>query len=114
MFRIENDNIYLTRGDTAGFSIVLFDGIEEYEMQDGDTLTFTVRKNVYSPDILIQKVVTENEFAFSPRDTQGYPFGNYVYDVQLNFANGDINTVIPPSLFQIMEEVTYPEVNPDV
>lgn len=107
MFRIENDKIYLTRGDSAGFSVKLYDGEEEYELQPGDQLTFTVRKTVYSPEIVIQKTLTDIEVPIFPSDTNNLSFGDYVYDVQLNFANGDINTVIPPSLFQVMEEVTY-------
>ena len=107
MFKIENESIYLTRGDSAGFSIALFDGEQEYQLQEGDFLTFTVRKNVYAPEKVIQKVLDGNQVELLPSDTSGLSFGNYVYDVQLTFANGDINTIIPPSLFQIMEEVTY-------
>lgn len=107
MFRIENENIYITRGDSAGFSVKIYNGTEEYTLQEGDLLTFTVRRNVYSPIKVIEKELTDAEIELAPADTNGLPFGNYVYDIQLTFANGDINTIIPPSLFQVMEEVTY-------
>ena len=40
MFKIESQTIYLTRGDTAKFSPI----IEDYEVQDGDLIVFTVKK----------------------------------------------------------------------
>ena len=47
------------------------------------------------------------EFVIEPEDTSGLDFGNYVYDVELTLADGTVNTIIPPSTFKVMGEVTY-------
>ena len=46
MFRIEDDVIYITRGDNADLEVKVYIDEEqqtEYELQEGDTITFTVR-----------------------------------------------------------------------
>ena len=43
MLQIDNDTIYITRGDDAMFRIVLKLNGEDYTMRTGDTLTLTVR-----------------------------------------------------------------------
>lgn len=106
MFRIENDQIYLTRGDSAGFDVSIYNGTTPYTLQEGDILTFTVRQNLYSAKV-IEKTGTTIHFDLEPADTKDLQFGDYLYDIQLTFANGEINTIIPPSLFQVMGEVTY-------
>ncbi len=107
MLEIVQNTIKLTRGDSVSFSVSMRNGEEEYELQEGDFLTFTVRKNVYASEKLIEKVLTTSIIDIVPADTKLLPFGDYVYDVELTFQNGDVNTIIPPSLFRIMEEVSY-------
>ena len=41
-----------------------------------------------------------------PEDTKELSFGKYLYDIQLTTADGDIYTVIPPTTFEILKEVT--------
>jgi hypothetical protein len=43
---------------------------------------------------------------FEPKDTAGLEFGDYVYDVELCTAEGDVYTVIAKTGFKIREEVT--------
>lgn len=96
-----------TRGDTLYVDVSL-DG---YEVNEGDTLTLTVKSSTETEVILIQKVeeVTEQavEFKILPTDTKDFKYGDYVYDVQLNTADGDVFTVIKPSVFRVTDEVTW-------
>jgi hypothetical protein len=105
-FRIENDVIKLTRGDTAQFVITPYssDG-SEYELKDGDVVTFTVKKNTYDKQVLIQKTGLEVEI--KPEETNDLTYGTYKYDVQMTFADGRIDTFIGPSDFVLTEEVTF-------
>lgn len=110
MLNITENRISLTRGDTAYLDIeVKIDG-NAYELQEDDTLTLTVKKKPSDTDsepILIQKVIYgETLFHIEPSDTAELPFGKYKYDVQLNKANGDVFTIIEPTLFIVLEEVT--------
>lgn len=106
MFRISNNEITLTRGDSAEFDIELSscDG-EAYEAQEGDIIEFTVKENVYSSEALIHK--KGNKIIIAPEDTAKMSYKEYVYDVQVTFADGTVDTVIPPSKFKITSEVTF-------
>lgn len=106
-----NNNIKLTRGDSASIGVDLTnpDG-SAYELQSGDILMFTVKYNCITEDIIIQKDISSNAtINILPSDTNGLLYGNYYYDVQLTKANGDVNTVIPPRDFIIDKEVTFYE-----
>lgn len=112
MFKVLNGKIQLTRGDTAimNCSVVNQDAEKtEYIMQDGDVLVFTVRsepKSDSSDGYLIQKTFIDKQIKLVPEDSNSIPYGEYIYDVQLTFANGDINTIIPANIIAICDEVT--------
>ena len=107
MLYIEENTIRLTRGDTAYLEIPLVTSDGIYEMSPEDTLTFSVKKNTRETEYIFQKVITGvNTFRVEPNDTDELTFGKYVYDVQLNTPEGDVYTVIPPSTFEVLAEVT--------
>ena len=104
----ENNNITLTRGDSASISVALKnpDGTD-YNLQSGDELLFTVKYNCITEDIIIQKdISTDAIINLIPSDTKDLLYGEYFYDVQLTRANGSVNTVIPPRDFIVAKEVT--------
>ena len=101
--------IRLTRGDTARLEVSVNsqDG-EPYEIRADDTVTLTVRRTANDPTIQMQKtVVGSGSFYIAPKDTQHMQFQKYVYDIQITTGAGDVYTVIPPSTFEVMEEVTW-------
>lgn len=110
MLYIESNNVIrLTRGDTAKLTVPIENDLDNssYVMDEQDTLTFTIKKSVKDNEKLVQKVVTgSNNFHIKPEDTDSLPFGKYVYDVQLTTAGGDVYTVIEPTSFEILSEVT--------
>lgn len=102
--------IRLTRGDTARLTVSVVNDIngQPYEIASTDILYLTVRKKVKDPNYCFQKkLIGSNLFHIEPEDTEELDFGNYVYDVQLTRENGDIYTVIEPTRFEVMTEVTY-------
>lgn len=100
----DNDNIYLTRGDTAIIDVALFDEDgEPYSMLSSDRLVFSMRKLYDKGEILIEKEVDEPSFVFSTDDTKGLDFGIYVYDVYLK-NTGKLDTVIAEKTFTLGEE----------
>ena len=111
MFSIDaNSNIAITRGDTAVLAISLKnkDGTD-YVIKSGDVLVFTVKENVYTKDITIQKQFVDEQIKINPQDTNELSYGTYYYDVQLTTASGDVFTVITPHKFEIKTEVTWSE-----
>lgn len=106
----EGGIIRLTRGDTARLNVSIINDINSspYEVSSTDVLQLTVRKKVKDADYCFQKtIVGSTLFHIEPEDTAELSFGNYVYDVQLTLENGDVYTVIEPTRFEVMTEVTY-------
>lgn len=105
MLTISNNQIRLTRGDTAVLHVDIINDDTPYELQPEDDVTFTMRRTTTDPDILIQK--HGNPIIIEPVDTKDLKFGNYVYDIQVTFSTGIVDTIVPPTSFTITEEVTW-------
>lgn len=110
LYVLSDGTVQLTRGDTARLSVNITNETsqKEYVMDETDTLIFTVKRTVKDADAMLQKKVVGSPcFHIEPSDTSSIPFGKYKYDVQLNKENGDVYTVIEPTTFEILPEVTY-------
>lgn len=94
-------DLYATRGDTWIFTVDLVDR----EVQEGDTLTFTLAAEVGGDAIITQTIAADQSFYIDSEQTQ-IDVGSYYYDVQLNTANGETFTVITPAVFEVTGEVT--------
>lgn len=107
MFNIANNKISITRGDTGIFTLDIKNGATAYDYTN-DTVLFTVKRDTYTTDALIQKTVVYGEnVTILPEDTAGLDYGEYVYDVQVTTAGGLVDTVITPSKFVVLPEVTF-------
>ena len=123
MLNIVGNDIYLTRGDTSYIEIdVSYAGYgcsKDYKFQEGDKLFFTVKQNFNMEDFLFQKVISFQDtdeiengsviIKIEPSDTNNLDFRSYIYDVELITSDGDKYTIVRPSLFEILPEVTYIE-----
>jgi len=129
--RVKGTDIYITRGDTAFFTLDV-DLDPEFDI---DKVFFTVKRNTKTESIVFQKCwsadpesgcegidvsssqgLTANSHVFDieikSEDTSSQEFGLYRYDVQINYIDTldsnyeGILTIIKPSIFGIEEEVT--------
>lgn len=111
MLYVNDDNsIRLTRGDTARILVPITNDLTgtTYELTDSDKLTLTIKKKETDSQPLVQKVLTgSNSFHILPSDTKDLSFGKYVYDVELTTEAGDVYTVIEPTTFELLKEVTW-------
>jgi protein involved in polysaccharide export with SLBB domain len=103
----ETNNITIIKKDTAVFRI----GLNNYVLSPGDRVTFTVAEGLELETPLIQKIVTEFQdnaayVELSSTDTN-LDEGTYKYDVQVNLADGTVDTIIGPANFKIVGGVTY-------
>lgn len=111
--QISGRNMSMTRGDSETLTVLCrnSDG-SPHPFEVGDTVYFTVKWSPNADEKLMQKVVTdfgekgEAVIEIAPEDTKALNFGTYKYDVQLTFASGRVTTIIPPSSFRVMEEIT--------
>ena len=98
MFYVEDQAIYLTRGDSAEGSIDLMtERGEVYDLGASDTLTLTVRKEpVATSKVIFAKSVTgSGVISITPEDTRNAEIGQYSADIQLTTADGEVHTVYP-------------------
>lgn len=115
MAEVNGKKITMTRGDTAEFDIQIVKKVDKklykYEPEEGDTLRFAVKRSYTdkTPVILKNIPIDTMVLTIDPEDTKKLGFGNangrYVYDIELVFANGNVETVIPRGELLILEEV---------
>lgn len=107
-FKVRNNTIYLTRGDTfkAVISITYPDG-SVYTPKDGDSIRFALKENIDDEECLIIRDIPIDTMllVINPEDTKELEFGTYIYDIQLTKNNGDVDTFITASKFKLTAEV---------
>ena len=108
MLTVKRNKISLTRGDTASLKLILKNEKGEiYKLNGGESIVFTLKKSPNSDVVIIQKKLENNEFRINSSDTHNLEYGPYVYDIQLTNDNNLVNTVVPPTIFEILPEVNW-------
>lgn len=111
--KIQGTNISMIRGDTEAIKVSCRDESgTDIPLVEGDIVYFTVKRSTNTEEKTLQKIITEFTdgvalITIFPEDTKELKTGIYYYDIQLNRANGQVKTIIPPSKFTINAEVTY-------
>lgn len=105
MFIIEDNVIYLTRGDTAYLNIALEDACGE-ALDGTAAITLSCKKNVKDEDYAFQCFCNYPEqMKILPEQTKELEYGKYFYDIQVTMDNGDIFTIVSGPIY-IKEEIT--------
>ena len=113
---IKGTTISLTRGDSLTVKIDLYNSAcEPYVPQSGDSIRFALKhpdmkydKTDYKdPEPLIIKTIPTDTLLLNlnPEDTKSLAFGTYVYDIEMTFANGRVDTFVHDSKFVLTPEV---------
>lgn len=101
MYRIIGTNITLTRGDTLLAHVTPKQGDEEYIPQDGDHIRFAMKKSYRDTEALIVKQIPIDTclLELEPEDTKELQMDKtYVYDIELTYADGKVDTFISGTL----------------
>ena len=107
MLHVDQDNnITLTRGDTAVLTLTVKEGSSDYDYSS-DLTQFTVKRNTATEDIVLQKTFSGTSITINPSDTKDLYYEDLKFDVQLITPSGAVHTVIPPRDFIIAEEVNF-------
>lgn len=103
MVKITNTFIEVTRGDSLRVKL----NLNGYALQDGDVIKWGLKTTYSDATCVIEKVIPNDtlELYLTPSDTKSLDYGTYVWDCQITFANGDVNTFITKARFKITEEV---------
>ena len=111
--KISGTNIEMVRGDTEQLTVSREDADgTQIPFEVGDTVYFTVKVDVHTEDIILQKTITSFTdgkaiVVIDPADTSSLDYGSYMYDVQVTEADTSVTTIIWPSRFRVSGEVTY-------
>lgn len=108
MLKIDGNNIYLTRGDSATLSLEVTDQEgNPYEPKEGDEFIFSVKNNdLVVPYELTKKFNSELDIYITSEESSNFNFGVYLFDIKL-VNSGVVDTFIIGNL--IIEEGTYNE-----
>lgn len=98
MVNIEGSDITLTKGDSLIIELTLTKDDESFTPETGSTIRFAMKQKYTDPDetalvkdIPIDTLILELE----PEDTKHLtPKKKYVYDIQLTYPDGRIDTFI--------------------
>lgn len=115
MHKINGNNITLTRGDTLIVKIDLMRNGQAYTPQAGDVIRFALKHNRlkqdgsdYADTNPLVNITIPNDtmiLEITPNATKQLAFGSYVYDIEITFADGKIDTFIAEANFTIAPEV---------
>ena len=115
MYKVSGNAISLTRGDSFYSVLSMKKNGLTYTPVEGDVIRFALKSaemnksgtDYKETEPLILKTIPNDTLMLylAPSDTKTLPFGRYVYDIQITFANGDIDTFIAEVPFTLTREV---------
>lgn len=117
MIIIKKNKITMTRGDTLITTVSMVNKTtgEEYIPVEGDSIRFAVKHPTLNaqgtefidtePLILKTIPIDTRILQLDPEDTKSLGFGEYVYDIELTYADGNVDTFITECDFILKPEV---------
>lgn len=104
----ETNDITLTKGDSlrAEINPLKYKNGDPYVPSPGDTIRFAMKKYFSDKTPLIRKPIDVNDLflELEPEDTESIRPGMYVYDIELTYADGAVDTFISAN-FRLTNEV---------
>ena len=115
MYTIDGTTITMTRGDTVIIEVGMTRNGTPYTPQAGDSVRFALkhakfnaaRTDYADADPLVLKPIPTDTMLLriEPEDTADLGFGEYAYDIEITFENGDVDTFIAAARFVLAPEV---------
>ena len=103
--------------DTGAMSIVAKDTgdfvfiVDNYILDNGDVVYFTVNTELEKENPVLQKKITEFTdgkaiIHLTSKETN-LRIGNYLYDIEVDTADGCFDTIVGPAKFKVVGGVKY-------
>ena len=107
MYSIKGTTITLTKGDSFYCQLTLKKDGQTYTPEQGDVIRFAMKKDIFDAQPVISKTVPNESLILhlDPTDTKTLALGKYIYDLEITFADGDIDTFINQAEFNLVAEV---------
>ena len=108
---VSGNALSMVRGDTEAIKVSVTEDGSARPLVEGDTVYFTVKRTLNTTEKSLQKTITSFTdgaavINISASDTSSLAFGDYLYDIQINLADGTVKTVVQSTL-TLLPEVTY-------
>lgn len=106
-YDLDTGTITIVAKDSGDFVI----SFENYLLNEGDVVYFTVNDVLEKPNPRIQKAVNEFEnntaiIRLTSNDTN-IPIGTYYYDVEVDATDGRVDTIMGPAKFKVVGGVKF-------
>ena len=115
MYTVDGTTIRMTRGDTVAIEVSMTRSGSAYTPQAGDSLRFALKHAKFNAartdyedaqPLLTKTIPTDTMLLrIEPEDTADLGFGEYAYDIEITFENGDVDTFIAAARFVLAPEV---------
>lgn len=115
MVDIDGTTITMTRGDTLVVLVSMYRGETAYTPAEGDSISFALKRPAMTPnrgsfldaEPLITKAIPNDtlQLRLDPADTKTLAFGEYVYDIEITFADESVDTFIADAKLVLAREV---------
>ena len=109
MVKITGTTIRMTKGDTLPITLLLEDEFgRDYIPDEGDRIRFVVKQDINDKEPLIEQEIPTNSLflRLPPSATKELEAPEtYVYDMEITYANGDVDTFINKGKLILVEEV---------
>lgn len=88
--------ITLVKGDTLKVQIEIIVDNEVYTPDANDVIRFAMKRSYDDSNVLVEKVVPNDTLILKldSSDTKRLTSDKYVYDIEITFTNGDVDTFI--------------------
>lgn len=104
---IRMSDIYLTKGDTFLSTVTAKrkNTGETYVPVEGDVVRFALKKAYTDSESLVRKVIPIDTMLLriDADETKNLPVRSYVYDIEITFVNGEVDTFIRGNLILLNE-----------
>lgn len=115
MIKVKGKAITMTRGDTLSLRLHLTLDGEDYAPVAGDVIRFAVKHAAMNDErseytdtepLILKEIPTDTMvLRLDPADTKELGFGTYVFDIQMTYADGAVDTFLPEGLLKLTPEV---------
>ena len=106
MFQISKNVVRMVRGDTGTVELALTDENGNAIEPAAYMAILSLKKNIDDVAYIFQKQFVNGKVEFTHADTNNLPYGQYVYDVQVEILQDNSIHTIGANTFSILPDVT--------
>lgn len=110
---VNGKDLSMIAGDSACLQVILKKEGQILPFGEGDIVFLSIKRTLKDSAYVLQKISSDfshdgtARIVLAAEDTRDLPPYKYFYDIQVNFANGVVKTIVEPSRFTLKAGVTH-------